>query len=46
MSSDQLLLTDYPSYKSTIRLVPKCTKHGVLCNESTGNCKKCDDELA
>ena len=29
---------------SKIKFVPKCIKHGCLCNEETKICKKCQNE--
>lgn len=34
----------FSTKKSDVRFVPKCLKHGVLCNEETQECSKCVEE--
>ncbi len=35
-----MMFSSLETYKN-IRYVPKCLKHGCLCNEVTKICKKC-----
>ena len=32
-------------YNERLRFVPKCIRHGTVCNETTGECKMCVEQL-
>ena len=32
-------------YNKRLRFVPKCVRHGTVCNETTGECKLCVEQL-
>ena len=32
-------------YNKRLRFVPKCIRHGTVCNETTGECKMCVEQL-
>ena len=32
-------------YNKRLRFVPKCVRHGTVCNETTGECKMCVEQL-
>ena len=41
--TSSLFFTNQILKPKNIRLVPKCTIHGVVCNETTFECKQCDE---
>ena len=32
-------------YNKRLRFVPKCVRHGTVCNETTGECKMCVEQM-